>query len=142
MPRRTIESAVDEFTLALGLLLRRVRSAAASHEISLTEAAVMKRLAAQGSATTADLARAECVKPQSMGATVAALEERGFVERKPHPTDGRQVHISLTAHGAAMRNSVQAAKRTWLAQAVAQLDAEDRETLFRAGEIMKRLNDL
>ena len=62
-----------------------------------------------------------------------------MVERKPHPTDGRQVNIVLTAKGAALRSSTQLAKRTWLAQAIAQLDEAERETLFEAGEIIKRL---
>jgi len=95
-----------------------------------------------GPATTADLARAESVKPQSMGATITTLEERGLVERKPHPTDGRQMNIELTAKGLAVRNSVTDAKRTWLAQAIAQLDKQDQETLFAAGEIIKRLAEL
>jgi DNA-binding MarR family transcriptional regulator len=139
MPRKTLEIAVIDFTQAIGLLVRRVRAAAASHELSLTEAAVMARLDKDGPATTADLARAEGMKPQSMGATVAALEEIGMVERKPHPTDGRQVNIELTAKGAVVRKSARDAKRTWLAQAIAQLDEQERETLFEAGGIIKRL---
>jgi DNA-binding MarR family transcriptional regulator len=139
MPRKSLEIAVIDFTQAIGLLLRRVRAAAASYELSLTESAVMARLAKDGPATTADLARAEGMKPQSMGTTIAALEELGIVERKPHPTDGRQVNIELTAKGAAVRKSAGDAKRTWLAQAIAQLDEQERETLFAAGEIMKRL---
>jgi DNA-binding MarR family transcriptional regulator len=99
----------------------------------------MARLAREGAATTAELARAESMKPQSMGTTIAALEELGMVERKPHPTDGRQVNIELTAKGATVRQSARDAKRTWLAQAIAQLDEQERETLFKAGEIMKRL---
>jgi DNA-binding MarR family transcriptional regulator len=102
----------------------------------------MSRLAKDGPATTADLARAESMKPQSMGATIAALEDMGMVERKPHPTDGRQVNIELTAKGEAMRKSAKDAKRTWLAQAIAQLDERERETLFAAGEIIKRLVEL
>jgi DNA-binding MarR family transcriptional regulator len=82
------------------------------------------------------------MKPQSMGATVAALEEMGLVERKPHPTDGRQVNIDLTVKGAAVRKSAKDTKRTWLAQAIAQLDEQERETLFAAGEIIKRLVEL
>jgi len=61
------------------------------------------------------------------------------VERKPHPTDGRQVNIELTARGAAVRKSTREAKRTWLAQAVAGLDEQEQRTLFEAGEIIKRL---
>ena len=139
MPRKTLEAAVADLTQAIGLLVRRVRAAAASHELSLTEAAVMKRLATDGPATTADLARAESMKPQSMGTTIAVLEEMGMVARKPHPTDGRQVNIELTARGAAVRKSTRDAKWTWLTQAVSQLNEHERETLFAAGEIIKRL---
>ena len=142
MSRETLETSEIDLIHTIGLLLRRVRAAAASHELSLTEAAVMSRLAKDGPATTADLARAESMKPQSMGATIAALEEMGMVERKPHPTDGRQVNIELTAKGAAVRKSAKDAKRMWLAQAIAQLDEEERETLFAAGRIIKRLVDL
>jgi DNA-binding MarR family transcriptional regulator len=139
MARKNFEMAVLDFTQAIGLLVRRVRAAAAGHELSLTEAAVMARLDKEGPATTADLARAEGMKPQSMGTTIAVLEEMGIVERKAHLTDGRQVNIALTAKGAAVRKSSGEAKRTWLAQAIAQLDEEERETLFAAGEIIKRL---
>ncbi len=139
MPRKTFEIAVSDFIHAIGLLVRRVRAASISHELSLTEASVMARLARDGPATTADLARAESMKPQSMGTTVASLEEMGMVERKPHPTDGRQMNIELTAKGAAVRKSVGDAKRTWLAQAIAELDEQERETLFKAGQIIKRL---
>jgi DNA-binding MarR family transcriptional regulator len=142
MPRQTFDAAVIDFSHAFGLLMRRVRAAAASHELSLTEAAVMARLAKDGPATTADLARAESMKPQSMGATIAALEEMGLVERKPHPTDGRQVNIELTAEGAAMRKRAKDAKQTWLRQAIAQLDKQEQATLFAAGEIVKRLAEL
>jgi DNA-binding MarR family transcriptional regulator len=139
MPRKTLEIAVIDFIQAVGLLVRRVRAAAASHELSLTESAVLARLAKDGPATTAELARAESMKPQSMATSIAALEEMGLVERKQHPTDGRQVNIELTGKGVFMRNTVKDAKRTWLAQAISQLDEPDRETLFKAGEIIKRL---
>jgi DNA-binding MarR family transcriptional regulator len=139
MSKKTLDADVAEFTHAVGLLLRRARAAAAAHELSWSEAVVLGRLAREGPATTADLARAEGVKPQSMGSTIAALEELGLVERKPHPTDGRQMNIALTAKGAAVRKSAKDAKTTWLAQAIARLDERDRETLFAAGEIIKRL---
>lgn len=142
MPRPHLEFAVDDFIQSMGLLVRRVRAAAASQQLSLTESAVLARLAKHGPMTTADLARLEGVKPQSMGATVAALEEMGLLARKPHPSDGRQWNLELTSKGLAVRNSVRTAKRTWLAQAVAQLDERDRETLFRAREIIKRLAEL
>ncbi len=139
MPQKILDSTVNDFAYSIGLLFRRVRAAAASHELSLTEAAVMARLEKVGPATTAQLARAETMKPQSMRTTLAALEELGMVERQPHPTDRRQVNIKLTVKGAAVRKSAGEAKRTWLAHAIAQLDEDERKTLFKAGEIIKRL---
>jgi DNA-binding MarR family transcriptional regulator len=139
MTPKTLEVDVIDLTQAVGLLVRRVRAAAASHDLSLTESAVMARLAKDGPATTADLARAEGMKPQSMGTTIAALEEMGMVERKPHPTDGRQVNIELSTKGMAVRKSARDAKRTWLAQAITRLDEKDRDTLFKVGEIIRRL---
>ena len=142
MPRKTVENDVIDLIQAIGLLVRRVRAAAASHDLSLTESAVMARLAKDGPATTADLARAEGMKPQSMGTTIAALEEMGMVSRKPHPSDGRQMNIELTAEGVAVRKSARDAKQTWLAQAIAQLDKQEQATLFKAGEIIRRLAEL
>jgi DNA-binding MarR family transcriptional regulator len=139
MPRKPIDVAAGDFGHSLGLLVRRVRAASASQELSLSESAVLGRLARDGPATAAELARAESVKPQSMGATIASLEEMGLAERTPHPTDGRQMNIELTAKGASMRKSVKDAKRTWLAQAISQLEEQEQETLFKASEIIKRL---
>ena len=139
MARKNFDMEVGDLLQAVGLLVRRVRAAASAHELSLTESAVMKRLANDGPATTAELARAESVKPQSMGATIAVLEEMGLVERKPHPTDGRQMNIQLTAKGIAVRDSARSAKRTWLAQAIGELDERERQTLFKASEIIWRV---
>jgi DNA-binding MarR family transcriptional regulator len=139
MLRKSIEIDVINFIQSVGLLVRRVRVAASSQELSLTESAVLARLAKEGPATTADLARAEGMKPQSMGTTISALDEMGLVERKPHPTDGRQVNIEITVKGLDVRNKAKDAKTTWLAQAIAQLDQQEQQTLFAAGEIIKRL---
>jgi DNA-binding MarR family transcriptional regulator len=130
---------VGDFAQTLGRLVRQMRAAAAQHELSLTESAVLARLGREGAATTAELARAEGMRPQSMSAAVAALEERGLVERKPHPSDGRQVNIALTDKGAAVRSSTKDLKRAWLAQATARLEDEERQILARAGDILKRL---
>jgi DNA-binding MarR family transcriptional regulator len=138
MPRIN-EGAVNDFAQAIGLLVRRIRAAGSIHDLSWTESAVMARLSKDGPATTAELARSERVKPQSMGTVVAALEEMGFVERKPHPTDGRQVNIQLTAKGEEVRRSAKDARRTWLTQTMAQLNDEERKLLFAAGEIIKQL---
>jgi DNA-binding MarR family transcriptional regulator len=144
MPTKSHDDAATELALALGLLVRRLRSAvpSESHELSWTQMGVLRRLDTEGAASTADLARAEGVKPQSMGATVAALEQMGIVERKPHPTDGRQVNIALTAKGASMRKDARMAKRMWLAEAIAKLDAKEQKSVPAITALIKHLAEL
>jgi DNA-binding MarR family transcriptional regulator len=136
---KNFDLAVSDLIHAIGLLVRRVRAEAGGDGLSMSESAVLKRLDKEGPATTADLARAESVRPQSMGATVAALEEAGLVERLPHPTDGRQVYIQLTDKGADLRADRSRAKWAWVAQAIAQLSKEEQAVLFEASGIIKRL---
>lgn len=139
MSTKSFDLAITTLMQGVGLLVRRIRSEAHADEISLTESVVISRLEKDGPATTAELARAEGMKPQSMGTTIASLEELGLVKRKPHPTDGRQVLIELSPKGAQFRKKTGDAKRVWLSQAIAALNDEDRKTLLRAGEIIKQL---
>jgi DNA-binding MarR family transcriptional regulator len=74
-----------------------------------------------------------------MRTILRTLEELGMVERTPHATDGRQVMITLTSKGAAAHKSSSEAKRTWVAQAIDKLDDQDKETLFAAGKLIRRL---
>jgi DNA-binding MarR family transcriptional regulator len=133
--------AVEDFALALGLLVRRIRADAPPElrEFSWTQKAVLSRLEKDGPATSADLARSEGVKPQSMGASLALLEKMGLVEREAHPTDGRQINIKLTAKGITLRRNTKEATHTWLSQAIAKLDRQEQATLFKAGELIKRM---
>jgi DNA-binding MarR family transcriptional regulator len=135
------ENAVNELTAAVGQLLRRLRSETNPDDLNLSQLSVLARLDQQGAMVTADLARAESMKPQSMGAILATLEQEGLVERQAHPTDGRQVLFGLTAKGAAMRRRRGIAKREWLLAAMANLDAAERKTIMDAIPLIKRLGE-
>jgi DNA-binding MarR family transcriptional regulator len=139
MAQKKSSADVTGLVQALGLLIRRLRAVGGPQRLSWTEEIIMRRLDREGPATAAELSREVGIKPQSMGAAIAGLEKTGFVARKPHRTDGRQISIELTAQGAAVRKSAGDAKRSWLAGAITQLDSKDQRTLFEAGEIMQRL---
>lgn len=85
--------------MSMGLLVRRLRQAKAKGELTLPESSALSRLDRGGPATSAALAKLEQISPQSMGATLGALEARGLVERRPDPGDGRRVVLSLTEAG-------------------------------------------
>jgi DNA-binding MarR family transcriptional regulator len=136
-----LETLVAELSLAVGQLLRRVRAASNPDELTWSQTVALARLAKAGPLTTADLARAEAVKPQSMGATLAELEREGLVERRPHPTDGRQILFALTEEGVEARRKRSAAKQKWLLAAMARLDPAERQTLMSAVALIKRLGE-
>jgi len=139
MSERPSELSIIEFAQAVGRLVRRARAAGADSGLSWTESSVLARLAREGATTTAELARIQGIKPQSMGAVVASLEKQGLISRKAHETDGRQMLLEVTAKGEALWKERKAARRTWLAEAMQELSEEDQETVFAAGKILDRL---
>jgi DNA-binding MarR family transcriptional regulator len=133
------EPVVAELSLAIGQLVRRLRTEANPDELTWSQLAVLARLDRTGPMTTADLARAEFVKPQSMGTTLADLEQAKLVQRRSHPTDGRQVLFALTAEGTEARRQRTIAKREWLLAAMTKLDPAEQQTLVAAAALIKRL---
>jgi DNA-binding MarR family transcriptional regulator len=137
----SLETAVTELSLAIGQVLRRLRTESNPDGLTWSQTVALSRLKKAGPMTTADLARAESVKPQSMGATLAELERDGLVKRHPHPTDGRQVLFALTAEGVEARRKRSAAKQKWLLAAIAKLDPAEQQTLMSAVALIKRLGE-
>ncbi len=136
-----LEDTVIEMTLAVGQLVRRLRAEVSAGELTLSQSAVLARLDVVGWATTADLARAEAVKPQSMGSTLTSLEQESLIQRRPHPTDGRQVLFGLTGEGVEARRRRKVGKQAWLLSAVGQLDADELQSLRATIPVIKRLGE-
>ena len=135
------EIVVPALTQAIGKVMRRVRADANTGGLNLSQTATLAQLDESGGMTNADLARAEAMKPQSMSTLLAGLEQEGLVERRPHPTDGRQILFSLTTQGVEARRRWRTAKQDWLITAVARLDATEQQTLLAAARLIRRLAD-
>ncbi|WP_084714058.1 MarR family winged helix-turn-helix transcriptional regulator [Streptacidiphilus rugosus] len=130
----------SELHTVLGLLVRRTRAASGESELTPSQRSVAARLLRDGPTTTADLARAELVRPQSMRMTVSALEERGLIRRTPHPTDGRQVLVELSEAGRVTITGILRAKQDWLTEALdGALDADQRAVLAAALPVLRTL---
>ena len=135
-------AVAGELRVVLGRLRRRLRDEVQAGDFTPSQLAVLGRLERDGPATVTTLARAEGVRPQSMGATVAALEAAGFVGGTPDPADGRQTILSLTA---AARDTVaagRAAREDWLFRAIrTTLTSAEQDELATGVELLKRLVD-
>ena len=126
--------------LSVGLLLRRMRQARPDGELTLPEAAALTRLGRGGPATPSALARQEQISPQSMGATIAALEARGLVERRPDPADRRQAVIHVTDAGQQKLTDKQNARIAQFAKALsASFSPEELSQLMTAAPLIERL---
>ena len=129
-----------ELRVLIGKLKRRLREQAHLGDLTWSQMSVLSRLEREGPATVTTLARAEGVRPQSMGATVSVLEAAGLVSGAPDPTDGRQTILSLTAACRQWIKAGRAAREDWLFRAIqANLAPAEQEELATAIELLKRL---
>lgn len=125
-----------------GKLKRRLREQANADDLTLTQIAVLIRLDRDGPATVTSLAKAEGMRPQSMGANVSALEAAGLVTGAPDPNDGRQTILSLTPACIDWIKEGRAARQDWLFRTIqAKLTPKEQEEVARAIVLLKRVAD-
>ncbi len=122
---------------AITRLNRRVRQARPVGDLTVTQLSALTSLKLAGALTPRELADVERVQPPTMTKIVAKLEERGLVQRTPHPTDGRQVILAATEGGRAVLDQFERARNEWLATRLADLTEDERETLRRAADILQ-----
>ncbi|EHP40311.1 MarR family transcriptional regulator [Cupriavidus basilensis OR16] len=131
-----------ELRIVIGQLRRRLREEVHPGDLTWSQMSVLGRLERDGPATVTTLARAEGVRPQSMGATVAVLEAAGLVSGTPDPADGRQTILSPTADAREMILATRAAREDWLFRAIrTKLAASEQEALVAGIALLKRLVD-
>ncbi|HWW80946.1 MAG TPA: MarR family transcriptional regulator [Steroidobacteraceae bacterium] len=133
-------AAATELRVLVSQFKRRFREKVNLGDFTSSQMAVLRRLDSDGPATVTSLARAEGMRPQSMGANIAALEAAGLVSGVPDPNDGRQTILSLTA---ACKERVKVGRMAcddWLLEAIQKsLSAEEQWELEKAIELLKRL---
>lgn len=129
-----------ELRIVIGAFSRRLREQAEVGDLTSAQKSVLLRLERDGPATGSALARAEAMRPQSMGAIIAALETAGYVACTPDPSDGRQTIISLTDNFRDWASAARKARQDWLLRTLqAGLTAQEQRQLTDAVEILKRL---
>jgi DNA-binding MarR family transcriptional regulator len=130
-----------DLRIGVSRLRRKLREVASLDELTPSQTSVISRLM-EGAKGTSDLAVLEGVRPQSMAATVAALEERGFVARKQDPEDGRRQLLVLTDAAHAYVADNRSLRESWLAAALDdRYTAQERDTIAEALRLLERLTE-
>ncbi|MEE2033210.1 Rv0880 family HTH-type transcriptional regulator [Rhodococcus chondri] len=128
-----------DLALAVVRLTRHLRGRRTDSRVSLTQMSAMATLSQEGAMTPGALAARERVQPPSMTRVIASLHDLGLVERTPHPTDGRQIIVTLSESGAELLADEAQAREAWLTERLEKLDPDSLATLQRAVGILSTL---
>ena len=131
-----------ELRMLASQLRRRLRQEATAADWTESQRSVLLRLERHDGATVTELASAEGVRSQSMGATVASLIDTGHIKGVPDPADGRRTLLSITPQTRKVFRQVRAAREDWLQHAIeARYSAAEQKQLASAVKLLKRLLD-
>jgi DNA-binding MarR family transcriptional regulator len=119
----------SDLSLAVVRLTRHLRGRRVDAQVSLTQLSALATLARDGAMTPGNLAAREKVQPPSMTRVIASLVELGLVERAPHPTDGRQIIVTLSDAGHALIADETHAREAWMNERLSGLDEAQLKTL-------------
>jgi DNA-binding MarR family transcriptional regulator len=120
--------------------LRVERQAEGLASLSDTQLAALAVLDRHAAMTPGELAEHEKVQPPSMTRVIAVLEERRLVMRAPHPTDRRQVVLTVTEEGRELVSQARRRRDAWLAKRLKELTAEERAILRAAAPVLEKLS--
>ncbi|MCQ4117980.1 MarR family winged helix-turn-helix transcriptional regulator [Rhodococcus tibetensis] len=119
----------SDLSLAVVRLTRHLRGRRVDAQVSLTQLSALATLARDGAMTPGNLAAREKVQPPSMTRVIASLVELGLVERAAHPTDGRQIIVTLSDAGHALIADETHAREAWMNERLSGLEEEQLKTL-------------
>ncbi|MEO3758082.1 MarR family transcriptional regulator [Mycobacterium sp. B14F4] len=131
----------NDLSLAVIRLARQLRFRRPDSPVSLSQLSALTTLAKEGAMTPGALAVRERVRPPSMTRVISSLSELGLVVRSAHPGDGRQVLVSVAPAGLDLIEAERRASQEWLTKRLAGLDADQRETLLMAADLMTAIVD-
>jgi DNA-binding MarR family transcriptional regulator len=139
-PGPDVHEVAGALRVSIGLLLRRLRQTRTDGELTLPESSALTRLDRGGPATASALAKLEQISPQSIGATLGALEAKGLIERRPDPGDGRRAVLSATDAGSRLLRDKRNARTEQLAKALsAGFTPAEIQLLAAASPLLERL---
>lgn len=128
-----------DLRVTVARLSRKIRTQSAAGDLTEAQNGVLAALSRSGPLTPRALAEREHVQPPTMTRTLAGLEALAYVSRQPHPTDGRQVVITITAAGADYLTRLRRRRSAWLATRLRALSETERATLVQAEVILRRM---
>jgi DNA-binding MarR family transcriptional regulator len=131
-----------EIRVVIGRLNRRLREQAHSSDLTASQKSVLLHLERDGSATVTALAISPAACSEAIVAPIDCGRTPSALASAPHPTDGRQSVLSLTARCRKMIRTSRAAREDWLHRAITiHLGMKEQATLAKGIALLKRLSE-
>lgn len=131
---------VARLRVAIARVSRRLRR----HELAgltPTQLSALATVERYGPMRLGDLAAAEGIAPSTLTRLVTALEERGYVERCPVPSDARASTLAIAPAGHAALERIRQESTFVLADSLQELSDEERTALAAALPALEHLAD-
>jgi len=134
--RRASAEAVYRLSTAV------IRYTAQMRQLSLTAVSTLSALERRGPQRISELAGLQGVAQPSMTVLVGSLEQAGLMARRPDPSDGRAVLVSLTPQGEEFLAGRRRAGAERMSELVGKLSPAEAEALAAAVPALLRLREL
>jgi len=138
---RTDSGLASSLRVSVAMLTRRLRSERDPENelLPVGQLSVLGALFRNGECSVGELAALERVQPPSMTRTVNCLVDGGYVDRRAHETDRRQVVVALSNQGKVTLAADRRRRDAWLARRLRELTPDERHVLREAAPIIERL---
>jgi DNA-binding MarR family transcriptional regulator len=107
-------------------------------DLELAAFPLLHALVREGPRRQGELAEMSFLDPSTVSRHVAQLAKAGYVQRRPHPQDGRAVQLVATDEGERVVDEIGCRRQDLMVAALGHWDVGDVEMLVR---LLSRLND-
>jgi DNA-binding MarR family transcriptional regulator len=138
MPVGSPTTLSSQLRLVVLRLSRRLRQEAAG-DVTASQLSALSTVAKYGELTLGELAAIERIAPPSMTRIATRLEDNGWLERRPDPSDRRVVRVAVNSAGKELLLLTQTRRDAFLATRLQDFTEGELTVLEQAIPLLERL---
>lgn len=134
----TTASVADRLRVSVGRLARRLRQQSLGG-LTPSQASIISTLDRHGPMTMSQMAAHEAISKPSATGIVRRLLDKGLVDKRADPSDGRSSIVAINPDGSQLLERRREERTAYLARQLEGLDPDDRMVLERAAELLEAM---
>lgn len=133
---------IERLRTVLAKANRRLRLTHSDDDMSPSQREILAAIVRGGPLRLSDLATNEGMNTTMLSRILAKLDERDLITRQPDSRDGRVVHLSASARGVALHETMRLERTLALRQAVASLSPSQQRAIVNALPALEEVVEL